>query len=267
MNYYRMVEGQWAEPEDHLAEPTIKSLYLELYFKDQRLASGTGFTAPSPTGYVLVTARHNVTGRHQQSGIAISSNGGTPDRVKIFFMGKTAEERVPKIERLLDDQGMPLWIEHPKWGAEADFVALRLTDIEGITIHSYHMFMPEPDLEIVAGEVVSVVGYPFGNLENEHCPIWATGFVATDLALEYAGLPQFLIDCRSRPGQSGSPVIAHRKAGDTIAVERTALGARPLVLRGQITRFLGIYSGRINSESDLGIVWKKQPILELLKAL
>lgn len=33
---------------------------------------------------------------------------------------------------------------------------------------------------------------------------------------------------------------------------------------GAMLRFLGIYSGRINKESDLGIVWKATAIAELV---
>lgn len=36
------------------------------------------------------------------------------------------------------------------------------------------------------------------------------------------------------------------------------------VFSGPTTRFLGIYSGRINAESDLGIVWKASAIAELI---
>ena len=34
-----------------------------------------------------------------------------------------------------------------------------------------------------------------------------------------------------------------------------------------VFRFLGIYSGRINLESDLGIVWKASAIAELLDSI
>ena len=36
---------------------------------------------------------------------------------------------------------------------------------------------------------------------------------------------------------------------------------------GAYTRFLGIYSGRINPESDLGIVWKARAIAELVESM
>ncbi len=36
---------------------------------------------------------------------------------------------------------------------------------------------------------------------------------------------------------------------------------------GEVIRFLGIYSGRINEESDLGIVWKATALSELVAAI
>ena len=33
------------------------------------------------------------------------------------------------------------------------------------------------------------------------------------------------------------------------------------------SRFLGVYSGRINAESDIGVVWKASAIAELLDTI
>ncbi|MFT2214699.1 hypothetical protein ACLJYM_22860 [Rhizobium giardinii] len=65
--------------------------------------------------------------------------------------------------------------------------------------------------------------------------------------MDYNDLPQFLVDCRTRPGQSGSPVVAvrngmiHRKNGN-------------IEMGGYASELLGIYSGRISENSDIGIV-------------
>jgi hypothetical protein len=37
--------------------------------------------------------------------------------------------------------------------------------------------------------------------------------------------------------------------------------------QGPLMRFLGIYSGRINDETDIGIVWKVSAIRELFESL
>ena len=87
------------------------------------------------------------------------------------------------------------------------------------------------------------------------------GFVATDPDIDYDHLPIFLIDCRSRQGQSGSAVIAHRTR-DAVSTEHG------VIIDGRIkTKFLGIYSGRVNAESDLGFVWKAAAIQQLVDAV
>ena len=68
----------------------------------------------------------------------------------------------------------------------------------------------------------------------------------------------FLIDCRTRKGQSGSPVIRYRNGGGYVAHDNDIEVVSPL------SQFLGVYSGRINEDSDLGTVWKSHLVSELL---
>ena len=91
-------------------------------------------------------------------------------------------------------------------------------------------------------------------------PVWATGFVASEPVIDYNELPVFLIDCRTRQGQSGSPVVKHSNGG-TIRLKSGASR-----MGGVATTFLGIYSGRVHKDSDLGMVWKRSAIIELLSA-
>jgi hypothetical protein len=107
---------------------------------------------------------------------------------------------------------------------------------------------------------VSVVGFPFGIAAGGGLPIWATGFIASEPQVDYEHLPIFLIDCRSRPGQSGSPVIAYRSGG------AVTTGGGVSVFTGSVFRLLGIYSGRINEQSDIGRVRKTTAIQELVAA-
>jgi hypothetical protein len=75
------------------------------------------------------------------------------------------------------------------------------------------------------------------------------------------GLPYSWVDARTRTGQSGSPVVAVRISDLTITNldgSITFLGALPEV------RLVGVYSGRMNAESDLGRVWKLAALKELL---
>ncbi len=242
-----------------ILKPSVQSLFLQMMLNRNNLASGTGFIANAPRGPVLITNRHNVTGRNNTTGETLSSNGHTPDEIVIMHnkagnLGQWVERNEP----LYDDDDNPLWIEHPTLGATVDFVALPLTQLDDVDLHPYSLGVGDPQILVAPSDTVSVVGFPFGLSGGGALAIWATGFMATEPEINQNNLPTFLIDCRARPGQSGSAVIAHRSGG-MIAMEdggSTAFG-------GPVTKFLGIYSGRINAQSDLGIVWKAAAIKEL----
>jgi hypothetical protein len=117
-------------------------------------------------------------------------------------------------------------------------------------------------IHVGPAEAVSVVGFPFGIQGGGSLAVWASGFVASEPDIDYGDLPVFLIDCRSRPGQSGSAVIAHRSGG-AVTMADGSTG----VFGGPVTRFLGIYSGRVNDQSDLGIVWKASAIREITDSI
>jgi hypothetical protein len=167
-----------------------------------------------------------------------------------------------KEEHLFHRNSEPRWIEHPTLMAKADFVALPLTNTTGVDLYTYDPSHPGGDeMKIGPTSVVSVVGFPFGLSGGASLAIWATGFIASEPDTDFENLPTFLIDCRTRKGQSGSPVIAYRygsadhRAGGIIAYEKPS------------TRFLGIYSGRVNPDADLGIVWKAAAIAELVASI
>lgn len=246
-----------------IAQPSVMSLLLEMRFNGAPLATGTGFVAPSSKGPVLLTNRHNLTGRHQATGQPLSNTGGVPNEVVILHnvKGKLGNW-IPVVEPLLDTKGAPLWREHPKHGAKADFGALPLTALSNVEIYGYDPANPGPDIAVGPADVLSVVGFPFGMTAGGAAGIWATGFMASEPELDFEGLPVFLIDCRSRPGQSGSAVIAHRNGG-TVAMK----DGSSAIFGGPVTRFLGIYSGRVNAESDIGIVWKASALAELLQSM
>ncbi|MCU0882890.1 MAG: serine protease [Hyphomonadaceae bacterium] len=237
------------------------SLFLQMRFNGTDLATGTGFLVQSAKGPVLVTNRHNFTGRHPETGKTLSLTGGIPNEVVIAH---NQRQRLGSwalaVEPLLDENEAPLWWEHPTFGARADFVALQLQNLEQAEIIPYDPANPGPPIAVGPAEVVSVVGFPFGKTSGEgFVAIWATGYIASEPDLSYDHLPVFLIDCRGRPGQSGSPVIAYRGGGSVHLEDGSAA-----IFPGPMHRFLGIYSGRINDESDLGMVWKASAIAELI---
>jgi len=113
-----------------------------------------------------------------------------------------------KVEKLTDSEGSPLWIEHPKLGSDVDIILLPLSSLDEVAIHPYDVNYYEKEIDVGPADAVSVVGFPFGKTGGRYFAIWATGFMASEPEFDLDGQPKFLIDCRSRPGQSGSAVIA-----------------------------------------------------------
>jgi hypothetical protein len=245
-----------------IAQPSVQSLLLLMRFNGTVLGSGTGFVVNSVHGSVLITNRHIVTGRHQDTGHPLSKTGGIPNELLVWhnrlnYLGQW----VSKVEPLYSGDAA-LWKEHPKLGARADFVALPLTDLDDVQLYPYDPSNPGADILVGPTDPVSVVGFPFGIAGGGLFAIWATGTLATEPIADFADLPVSLIDCRSRQGQSGSPVLAYRSGG---MVPMAAGGST--AFSGPAWRFLGVYSGRINAESDLGILWKVSALSELIASL
>ena len=245
---------QSGKPEIHIALPSVQSLFLELRFNGKPISTATGFVVENASTPFLVTNRHVVTGRHNSTDKPLSPTGGLPNEVAIFHNRKgRLGEWIWKIEPLLDGD-IPRWVEHPRLAGQVDCVALPLRSLEEVKLYPYSLDEPAHKLKLGPAETVSVVGFPFGLRSHGSCAIWATGFIATEIGIDHEQLPQFLIDCRSRPGQSGSPVIAHRPGGMTPLMQERTFASTPL------TELLGVYSGRVNEESDMGIVWKKDAL-------
>jgi len=215
------------------------------------------------------SARHNVTGRNNDKQTCLSKNGAIPDSLVIYFhkgggftsIGEWIRITLP----LYRPDGSPWWYEHPRLGAAVDVVALNLHWGSDVTKIPYYLKsnLDRFNLIICPGETVSVIGFPFGLSSSLRFPIWATGFLAQELDLVTPDNPVFLIDCRTRQGQSGSPVIAHRANG-YICIENEKIVAKLNV--PPAWELLGLYTGRVNQDSDLGKVWHVSVLEELLTA-
>ncbi len=196
-----------------IAEPSVKSLLIQLNVAGQSLGTGTAFVANSPKGPVLVTNWHNAAGRNPTSGQPISDTGAIPDEIIIVHNRKgKLGEWVPRREPLYE-RGVKRWIEHPVHGNKVDCVALPLTDLNDVELYPYSLGVGDPAIFCGPADTVSVVGFPFGITAGGAFAVWATGFMASEPEVDFNNLPSFLIDCRSRQGQSGSAVIAYRSGG------------------------------------------------------
>ena len=241
--------------------PSVQSLLLELVAGGQPLGTGTGFVVESLRGPVLVTNSHNVTGRNPQTRKPLAPSGAVPDEIRVVHNRKDKlGEWLTRSEPLYSG-GKPRWFEHPVLGEKVDVVALPLTAVDDVHLYPYQT-AGGPQIAVLPAEPISVVGFPFGLQAGGSLAVWATGFVASEPAVDFNALPLFLIDCRTRPGQSGSAVIAHRNGG-AVSMEDGSTS----IFSGPVTRFLGVYSGRINDQSDIGLVWKAAAVAQIVEAV
>jgi Trypsin-like peptidase domain len=243
-----------------ITELSRQSLLLKLRFDGVELSTATGFVVKGSGGTLtLVTNWHVFSGRNHETGELLSPTGAIPNEVVVFHNKKGAPgEWVERVERLVNEDGKPLWSAHPEYGSRIDLAALTLRQFEDVDVLPISVYLGRKQVAVSPADIVSVIGFPYGRTAGENYAIWATGFVASEPDVDYDGLPVFLIDCRSRQGQSGSPVIAYRTG--PVRLDDGSV----LVPNGPIARFLGVYSGRITPESDIGRVWKAQILADLL---
>ncbi|MBL4820709.1 MAG: serine protease [Gammaproteobacteria bacterium] len=246
-----------------ILKSSVQSLYILMLHQNQPLYSGTGFIVMSHFGPSLITSRHLVTGRNLESKRILSTSGLIPDRVKIAHNRQDElGEWIIKEELLYDDHRKPRWSEHPTLGHRANIIALPLNDVFDVEFIPYDLSNTGPELVIRLTDPINIIGFPFGLRGGISFPVWASGMVASEPAIDHFDLPTFLVDCRSRPGQAGAAVVAHSN-GDNVVES----GGRHQEFSGPVTRLLGIYGGRVNKQSDLGIVWRVSAIKELTDAL
>lgn len=201
-----------------------------------------------------------MSGKNSWTGELIRKDGACPNTLEIHYRLLNRDRLTSSGSLYADKEKFlePKWIEHPRLGARADIAALPLAGLA--PIYPYDPFNPGPGMFLKPTDMVSVVGYPFG-VSNDGLALWSTGFIASEPEIDHDSLPLFLIDCRARKGQSGSPVIAYRTGAFLSGPSVT------MHLDGPACRLLGIYSGRINEESDLGFVWKTSAIAELVATI
>ena len=242
-----------------ISQPSFQSLFIEMQANGNTIARGTSFVATSMTGTdFLLTNRHNVTGRNQETGeLLCTKTAAVPDSLSVWHNSSKTLGEFIRVEVPLFNGETPRWIEHPGLQEKADFVAIPIDKRQDIKLYPYRIGY-HTHLYTEPAQIVSVVGFPFGERTGASFAVWATGFIASEPEINHGGRPIFLIDCRSRKGQSGSPVIRYQNGGGLITHDDET------EVVSSVSTLLGICGGRINDESDLGVVWKTYAISELL---
>ncbi len=240
--------------QTNIARPSVASLLLEMRQAGAAIGTATGFLVERDSTRYLVTNRHIVRGLLPDGRVI------PPDQLAIYHNAATALGTwTLREEELYEKPGHPRWFEHPTHPAEVDVVVLPIRNEAGIAVYGYDPWSPGPGFTARVSEPLSIIGFPFGQTGGGGLGIWVRGFVATEPDIDWGGLPRFLIDSRTRSGQSGSPVIAYSAGGATSMAGGLVLSQSPM------EQFFGVYSGRINKESDLGIVWKGHAVRDVIE--
>lgn len=246
-------------------ENSIKAIYICVYYNDVKLSTATGFFVEKDNIKYLITSWHVVSGRHFVTKECLSDTCAIPNKMTIKYQNKK-NIWVNYTIILSNNEGKHNWLEHKVYGSDIDVVAIPLPEISE-EIGNKQIFWYKSNYELFVTEQAFVLGYPFGltigKKTNPHA-IWTSGTVASDPCLEFEvkgkKRPMFLIDSRTRPGQSGAPVIYYSEEGKDFHFKenRVAIFGVPFM------QPIGIYSGRVNDQSDLGYVWKWKVIEEII---
>lgn len=249
-------------------------------------ATGTAFFLKVDGVDFLVTARHNLTGWDLVNERPLSSRGVSPTHIGIGFWPKQppggyqlAEAiavqlfELPLYEDDPDDEGNPVprWVEHPQLASKMDVAAMKVkipedSDLLYLPWESGTPGVAYSDSKLWVTQKVSIVGYPYG-LNNNNLPMWVGGTIASEPEFLYRTedddqLPILLVDARTREGQSGSPVLLFRYPGEVVAKEDHGVG----IVGGTQSKLLGVYTGRVRRDSDLGVVWRIGIVEEICRA-
>lgn len=235
------------------------SLRIVPKFNCVELGCATAFVLAWNEKHYLITNWHVVTGRDPDTLECVDKiNAALPNKISVSFHSLGDKGGwVTRDINLKDAEGNPVWLEHPQKSI-VDVVAVPISDTEGIALHSLDLRLAYADMRLFPALPISVIGYPLGLTAGESWPIWKTGHIASDPDIDFSpGRPAFLIDATTRSGMSGSPVIIRTHSW-------TKQNGAEVIGGVRTTKFMGIYSGRIHKDSEVGRVWRPFVLREIL---
>lgn len=260
-----------------MATPSLMSLHLTA--QRERLDNpeellpideGTGFVVAWEETNYLVTNRHVVTGRGRD-GRPLGS-AALPSSLLTWIPAFSAGRPdviawVANSLSLYSEAGEAEWLVHREFGERVDVVAIPLPDTTslnqspGFTTTFLPYSLRDPDggpTDLRPTSDVSIVGFPFGHSAGGKAAIWSRGAVASEPTLDFENEPCFLIDARTRPGQSGSPVIGYWSS------QRVTRDGTARFGTGEGWELFGVYSGLIDGRTDIGRVWRREAIEQII---
>lgn len=291
------------------AYPGFSVVHLAMRRETTLLSIGSGVLYRRNENYYIVTAWHNLTGRHSETLRPISLTMGVPNNLvaSIAQLFQTPQGRgsgrIPFIIPIEDSTNAKYFV-HPLGWPRIDVAVIPIDPYEtydcdfrtidgpisakmtmmgetdgGIgqviqpiqdCIGSFGRIAIQADKLIYPGDELFVLGYPRGITDYSLEPIWKRATVASDPQSGWNKESKFIIDCASREGMSGAPVISFSKTG------RIQVGGMVHIGDGPSAFLQGIYVGRVIDsssraedrffEAQIGTVWKQAVIDEIIDA-
>ena len=224
----------------------------------RELTQGSAFVVEHQDRWFLVTNMHVLTGRDPVAGKPTGTAAAMPETLAVWHNSADGLGHWVQVNyELYDEDGRARWYEHPA-SPHWDLVAIQIAPKPELIYIPYEFTTAGNNTVLEPGADLSIIGFPFGTSSDGRFAIWSRATVASDPDLDYSGRPTFLVDSRSRDGQSGSPVIFR---SDSARYENGSIS----IGGSTVVQLFGIYSGRISDQSDLGIVWKSEAIRELVE--
>lgn len=149
-----------------------------------------------PMGPYLVTNKH----------IVEPMGGPYPDRLAIYLREDGFRTSPTRYDLpLYDDEGEPLWFEHPTKDVD---VVLILLDLELDSRYTYTRFqIADRGDEVSGGDMARVIGYPNLLREFRMFPVMRNGLISSPYSVSFEDEDFFYFDARLHHGMSGSPVV------------------------------------------------------------
>lgn len=265
------------EPDVTVNEMSLSTAMIVACCDDIQISASTGFLWEHNDEIYLVTNWHSLTGINPMTGKALSKTGARPNNIHVRLATDKLGQQLGYEVPLYDPDGRARWWVHPEAGEQVDIAIIVLPDEKKRPEQPLAM-LAQPlnklkwaKLERSVGDELFVIGYP-RNLHMHLLPIWKRATFATEPTIfkDCPNRRQVWIDCASREGMSGSPVVQ---------VQRAHYLRRDEEYEGLKSgySFYGIYSGRnIDPDEDprindhlaaqIGIVWPKELIERILNA-
>ncbi|MCC2315140.1 trypsin-like peptidase domain-containing protein [Cellulomonas xiejunii] len=242
---------------------SLQSLHVAAMQGEEKLSHATAFAVEFEGRHYLVTNLHVVTGLNQETGTWLSgcSRNRRPTRLLISWPSFNRTHPDTSVMDLYDDDLKRLYfggngmMEGVYPSRDVALIPVPDTLMYQVQERAFRL-KPNDHVPLSVTDAVYILGFPDNAALLPGVPaVWTRGSVASEPDL---GRDPLLVDARTRPGQSGSPVIVYRRQFSHVS-EGGYGESFP-----EAARLVGVYSGRTSNDSDLGRVWSTETIIEAI---